>query len=102
MKNFKYSILRDFNLVIRQSDGQAVCGVAASSGVACFLKAVNKDNLVIEIDVIRNQKTWHHLGEPALAEGNNTYRPSYGLAYFFSDLWSGHARRIDLVFKLSL
>ena len=26
MKNFKYSILRDFNLVIRQSDGPAIWG----------------------------------------------------------------------------
>ena len=26
MKNFKYSILRDFNLVIRQSDGSAIKG----------------------------------------------------------------------------
>ena len=26
MKNFKYSILRDFNLVIRQSDGPAIKG----------------------------------------------------------------------------
>ena len=57
IKKFKYSILRDFNLVIRQPDGQAVCGVAASFGVACFLNGDNKDNFVIESDVLRNQKT---------------------------------------------
>jgi len=39
------------------ANGQAVCGVAASFGVACFLNAGKKDNLVNAIDVIRNQKT---------------------------------------------
>jgi len=43
------------------ANGQAVCVVAASCGVACFLNEVNKDNLVIEIDVKRIKKhdtTW--------------------------------------------
>jgi hypothetical protein len=34
MKNFKYSILRDFNLVIRQSDGPAVYELPSASGLA--------------------------------------------------------------------
>jgi len=33
-------------------NGQAVCGVAASSGVACFLKAGKNDNLVINRAII--------------------------------------------------
>jgi len=31
-------------------------------------------SLIVELS--RNQKTWHHLGGPASAEGNNTYRRS--------------------------
>jgi hypothetical protein len=33
-------------------NGQAVCVVAASSGVACFLKAGKNDNLVINRAII--------------------------------------------------
>jgi hypothetical protein len=34
------------------TNGQAVCGVAASCGVACFLNAGKKDNLVINRCII--------------------------------------------------
>jgi hypothetical protein len=48
------------------ANGQAVCGVAASSGVACFLKAGKNDNLVINRGIIEKSKNMTPYGRVGL------------------------------------
>jgi hypothetical protein len=44
MKNFKYSILKDFILVIRQSDGTAVAGVnVTGAAIRLVVPVVSKE-----------------------------------------------------------
>jgi hypothetical protein len=47
-------------------NGQAVCGVAASCGVACFLNAGKNDNLVINRGIVLKSKNMTPPGRAGL------------------------------------